>query len=88
MLPYSSTPGRYTMYTFSCFYGELLSFDTNTNTMSTLRPLPQWPNPDFCGQAYAQGGGRLLMLKPGNGYSPEVAMFGGTSVSGECRRAT
>lgn len=83
MLPYSSTPGRYYMYIFSCNYGEVVSFDTNTNTMTTLRPLPQWPNPDFCGQTSAQGVSRLLMLKPSNAYSPEVAMFGGTSRSSE-----
>jgi hypothetical protein len=88
MLPYSNTPGRYYMYIFSCFYGELVSFDTNTNTMATLRPLPQWPRPDFCGQTVAQGSSRLLMLKPGNSYSPEVVMFGGTSLNGECGRPT
>jgi hypothetical protein len=83
MLPYSSTPGIYYMYIFSCNYGEVVTFNTNTNTMTTSRPLPQWPNPDFCGQTSAQGVSRLLMLKPSNGYSPEVAMFGGTSRSSE-----
>jgi hypothetical protein len=46
LLPYSDTPGRYYMYTFSCNYGEVVSFD-GTNTMTTLKPLPQWPNPDY-----------------------------------------
>jgi hypothetical protein len=46
LLPYSDAPGRYYMYTFSCNYGEVVSID-GTNTMTTLRPLPQWPNPDY-----------------------------------------
>lgn len=33
------------------------------------------------GQVSAQGTSRLLMLKPSDGYAPEVAMFGGLSTS-------
>ncbi|KIY92605.1 hypothetical protein MNEG_15358 [Monoraphidium neglectum] len=73
--------GSFPLLLFGGNAGQVM-FASPDNQVNALRDLPPWPTPGFVSALSAAGGHTLLTLEPENGYAAELAMFGGTTLSG------
>jgi hypothetical protein len=73
------------IFLMDCNNGSVVNVDKNVK-LSTYKAFPTWPDPLWCGSFTAGGSVTMLMLRPEDNYTAEIATFGGVDRSdvGEC----